>query len=110
MRVRRPSGRIDPVVDDDAEQHSTHVEGTEMSASIGSTQPHTGAHAVVADALARTTVQAPAADTDPARRPDVLFRVRHEDDHQLSAWWMIGAFVLVSGAVIAMLSFIPGGH
>jgi hypothetical protein len=59
--------------------------------------------------LARTGVQTPG-DTDPARRPDVLFRVRHEDDHQLSAWWMVGAFVLVSGAVIALLSFIPGGH
>jgi hypothetical protein len=80
-----------------------------MSASIGGAQPRTGAHAVVADALARTGVQT-GAEVDPARRPDVLFRVRRDDDHQISAWWMIGAFVLVSGAVIAMLSFIPGGH
>ncbi len=59
--------------------------------------PRTGAQAVVADAV------------DPARRPDVLFRVRRDDDHQVSAWWLVGAFVIVSGAVIALLSFIPGG-
>lgn len=59
--------------------------------------PHTGAQAVIADAI------------DPARRPDVLFRVRRDDDHQVSAWWLVGAFVAVSGAVIALLSFIPGG-
>lgn len=59
--------------------------------------PRTGAQAVVADAV------------DPARRPDVLFRVRRDEDHQVSAWWMVGAFVAVSGAVIAMLSLIPGG-
>ncbi len=60
-------------------------------------KPQTGAIAVVADA------------TDPARRPDVLFRVRRDEDHQVSAWWMIGAFVAVSVAVIALLSFVPGG-
>lgn len=59
--------------------------------------PHSGAQAVVANAV------------DPARRPDVLFRVRREEDHQVSAWWLIGAFVAVSSAVIALLSFIPGG-
>lgn len=80
-----------------------------MSASIGGAQPRTGAHAVVADALARTVVQTSVED-DPARRPDVLFRVRRDDDHQLSAWWMIGAFVFVSGGVIMLLSFIPGGQ
>jgi hypothetical protein len=59
--------------------------------------PKTGAQAVIADAV------------DPARRPDVLFRVRREEGQQLSAWWMVGAFVLVSGAVITLLSFVPGG-
>jgi hypothetical protein len=59
--------------------------------------PHTGANAVIADAI------------DPARRPDVLFRVRRDEDHQVSPWWLVGAFVGVSGAVIALLSFIPGG-
>ncbi|BDZ38917.1 hypothetical protein [Microbacterium suwonense] len=46
---------------------------------------------------------------DPARREDVLFRVRREEGHEISSWWMIGAFVLVSGVVIALLSGVPGG-
>jgi hypothetical protein len=68
-----------------------------MSATTGTSAPKTGAHAVIADAV------------DPARRPDVLFRVRRDEGHQPSAWWMVGAFVLVSTAVIALLSFVPGG-
>lgn len=68
-----------------------------MSAQAGSSGPQTGAHAVIADAV------------DPARRPDVLLRVRRDDDHEISAWWMIGAFVVVSGVVIAVMSFVPGG-
>lgn len=68
-----------------------------MSAQLGGTKPQTGAIAVVADA------------TDPARRPDVLFRVRRDDDHQISAWWLVGAFAAVSVAAIALLSFVPGG-
>lgn len=67
-----------------------------MAAQPGSA-PQTGAHAVVADAI------------DPARRPDVLFRVRRDEGHQVSAWWMVGAFVGVSAAVILVLSFVPGG-
>lgn len=69
-----------------------------MSAPTSSTAPQTGAQAVIADAV------------DPARRPDVLFRVRRDEGHQASVWWMIGAFVLVSGAVVTLLSFVPGGH
>ncbi|WP_248240407.1 MULTISPECIES: UDP-N-acetylmuramyl pentapeptide phosphotransferase [Microbacterium] len=65
--------------------------------SVQSVGPQTGAQAVIADAV------------DPARRPDVLFRVRRDEDHQLSPWWMIGAFVGVSVAVITLLSFVPGG-
>lgn len=61
------------------------------------TGQHTGANAVLADA------------TDPARRPDVFFRVRRPEGHQPSVWWSIGAFVLVSGSVVALLSLIPGG-
>ncbi|WP_341579697.1 UDP-N-acetylmuramyl pentapeptide phosphotransferase [Microbacterium schleiferi] len=61
------------------------------------TGPHTGAQAVIADA------------SDPARRPDVLFRVRRPAGHQPSVWWSIGAFILVSGTVVALLSLIPGG-
>lgn len=68
-----------------------------MSAPTNTAAPQTGAHAVIADAV------------DPARRPDVLFRVRRAEGHQPSAWWMVGAFVVVSGAVIALLSFVPGG-
>ncbi|GAA5197377.1 MULTISPECIES: UDP-N-acetylmuramyl pentapeptide phosphotransferase [Microbacterium] len=69
-----------------------------MSAQSGdSSQPQTGAHAVVANAI------------DPARRPDVLLRVRRDEGHEISAWWMIGAFVGVSAAVILLLSFVPGG-
>lgn len=58
--------------------------------------PKTGAQAVVAAAK------------DPARRPDVLFRVRRAPDHEVSAWWHIGAFVVTSAAVVTLLSFIPG--
>lgn len=59
--------------------------------------PRTGAQAVIADAV------------DPARRADVLFRVRREKDHEINAWWMVGAFLAVSAAVIALLSLVPGG-
>jgi hypothetical protein len=68
-----------------------------MSAPVSGPKPQTGAIAVVADAI------------DPARRPDVLFRVRRDDDHQVSAWWMVGAFIAVSAATVAILSFVPGG-
>ena len=53
---------------------------------------------------------APAAPAvaDPARRADVLFRVRRAEGHELSAWWMIGAFVVTSGLVILLLSGVPG--
>lgn len=46
---------------------------------------------------------------DPARRKDVLFRVRREQGHEISAWWMIGAFVVTSGLVILLLGWVPGG-
>lgn len=59
--------------------------------------PQTGAHAIVAEVV------------DPARRPDVLLRVRRDADHESSIWWPIGAFVAVSAAVYALLSFVPGG-
>lgn len=77
-----------------------------------STGPQTGAHAVLKDAAihhaARQTAMAQLA-ADPARRPDVFFRVRRDEGHQISAWWMIGAFVLVSAGVIALMSLVPGG-
>jgi hypothetical protein len=71
-------------------------------------RPHTGAQAVVADALSRTGSH-PKIEVDPARRPDVLFRKRRAEGEVLSAWWMIGAFVVVSGVAILLFRFIPGG-
>lgn len=59
-----------------------------------------------------TTTAAPATPPqpvyDPARRPDVLLRVRRAPGQEPSAWWFVGAFVGFSGAVTALLSFIPG--
>lgn len=46
--------------------------------------------------------------SDPARRADVLFRVRRDEGHEISAWWMIGAFLATSGLVIVLLSGVPG--
>lgn len=46
---------------------------------------------------------------DTASRPDVLLRKRMPEGHQVSAWWMIGAFVGVSVGVVALLGFFPGG-
>jgi len=46
---------------------------------------------------------------DPARRPDVLLRRRAPEGHQMSAWWMIGAFLAVSAAVVGLMNFFPGG-
>jgi hypothetical protein len=43
----------------------------------------------------------------PARRPDVLLRRRMPEGHQVSAWWMIGAFAGVSIAVVALLNLFP---
>lgn len=44
---------------------------------------------------------------DPARRPDVLLRRRHPEGHQMSAWWMVGAFVAVSFGVVALVNVVP---
>ncbi|MFP1601675.1 hypothetical protein ACLD0U_03185 [Microbacterium sp. 2216-1] len=63
----------------------------------------------IAAALAQQTVVATQPKVDPARRADVLFRVRRDEGHELSSWWMIGAFVVTSGVVIALLSWVPGG-
>lgn len=57
-------------------------------------------------AAAGAATSAPA-NIDPARRADVLFRVRRAEGHETSVWWMIGAFVLTSGLVIAALSWVP---
>jgi hypothetical protein len=56
-----------------------------------------------------TTTGAQSVIADPSRRPDVLFRVRRDEGHEVSAWWLVGAFVAVSAAVIALLSLVPGG-
>ena len=60
--------------------------------------PATGSHAVIAEPV------------DPSRRADVLFRVRRDPDHEVNAWWFVGAFVGVSAVIISLLSFVPGGH
>lgn len=70
------------------------VPGTTGSLPITGSTPTTGSHRII---------------VDPSRRADVLFRVRRDDDHEVSAWWMIGAFLAVSTAVIVLLSFVPGG-
>jgi hypothetical protein len=49
------------------------------------------------------------AAVDPARRPDVLLRRRLPEGHQMSAWWMVGAFVATSLAVLGLMHFFPGG-
>jgi len=77
-----------------------------------STGPQTGAQAVLQNAAIQNAAMQNAAmqnAADPARRPDVFFRVRRDEGHQVSAWWMIGAFVLVSAGVIALMSLVPGG-
>lgn len=53
-------------------------------------------------------VVTPAVVIDPARRADVLFRKRRDEGHELSSWWMIGAFLATSGLVILLLSGVPG--
>lgn len=65
--------------------------------SVDVEHPATGAQAVIADA------------TDPARRNDVLFRVRREPGHEMSSWWPVAAFFGVSISAIVLLTFIPGG-
>ncbi|MFS0852642.1 hypothetical protein [Microbacterium sp. 179-I 3D4 NHS] len=64
------------------------------------------AESVPAVPAAPTPAQAEA--SDPARRADVLFRKRRDEGHELSAWWMIGAFLATSGLVIVLLSGVPG--
>ena len=68
-----------------------------MTAPASNVPAATGAQAVVANAM------------DPARRPDVLFRVRRDAEHVHSVWWSIGAFAFVSGGIVALMSLVPGG-
>ncbi|MGF2948617.1 hypothetical protein [Microbacterium alcoholitolerans] len=63
----------------------------------------------LAAAAAQQAAAAAQPTFDPARRTDVLFRVRRDEGHELSSWWMIGAFLVTSGVVIALLSWVPGG-
>ncbi|WP_040164918.1 hypothetical protein [Microbacterium gorillae] len=81
--------------------------------TINADRPMTGAQAVIKNATGShaiiTTPAVTAPKPDPARRQDVLFRVRHKPG-EMSVWWPISAFVLVSGSVVALLSLIPGGQ
>lgn len=55
-------------------------------------------------------VRTPASDiSDPARRKDVLFRVRREQGHEPSVWWNVGAFLVTSALVVLLLGWVPGG-
>jgi len=72
--------------------------------TLGSTSTPDGAPPSAQTAAAKRSGIA----QDPARRADVLFRVRRDEGHELSPWWMIGAFVVTSGLVIALLSWVPG--
>ena len=64
-----------------------------------------GDEAARAASTAAPTVTA--AKVDPARRADVLFRKRRAEGHELSSWWMIGAFLGTSALVIVLLSWVP---
>lgn len=66
------------------------------------------AAAASASAAAKATISPNVAGLDPARRADVFFRVRRDEGHELSAWWMVGAFLATSGLVILLLSGVPG--
>jgi len=66
-----------------------------MMTTESTSGPVTGAQAVVKDAQ------------DPSRRPDVLFRVRRAPGQEASPWWNICAFLVFSGAVLGVLSFLP---
>jgi len=65
------------------------TEASEKSASEG-------ARAVVADAQ------------DPARRPDVLFRVRRPEGTEPSVWWPVGGFVVIAAGILLSLNWLPG--
>lgn len=45
---------------------------------------------------------------DPARRADVLLRVRKPEGWEPSPWWSVGAFLAVTAIVVFTLGFIPG--
>lgn len=81
------------------EEHVTTKTGRILSISQAQ------AEAAAAEA---TKAGSPAVSTmDPARRTDVLFRVRRDEGHEVSSWWMIGAFLATSGVVIALLYGVP---
>ncbi len=46
---------------------------------------------------------------DPARREDVLFRVRRDQGHEMNVWWPISAFLVTSTLVVVLLGWVPGG-
>ncbi len=58
-------------------------------------------------ALNGNPVAPPVVPVDPARRADVLFRVRREEGHEVSSWWLIGAFLVTSGLVVLLLNGVP---
>jgi hypothetical protein len=98
----------------EGEQMTTQQRGGSKAAATKIVTTNTGrilrvsADEVTSSIAAKTATAAPQPVIDPARRADVLFRVRRDEGHELSAWWMIGAFVVTSGLVILLLSGVPG--
>lgn len=43
----------------------------------------------------------------PSERLDVLFRPRHPDGHEVSAWWHLGAFLAFSVNAIVLCMAVP---
>ncbi|MGO2748072.1 hypothetical protein [Microbacterium sp.] len=92
---------------------TTRTDDGEKSAPVKMVTTNTGrilrvsANDEAALAAAAAAATPAPANVDPARRTDVLFRVRRPEGHEISSWWMIGAFVLTSGIVIAALSWVP---
>jgi hypothetical protein len=89
-----------------------HTSGSKAATKIVTTNTgrilRVSADAEAGAAPAPPVVTPPVVKTDPARRADVLFRVRRDEGHEISAWWMIGAFLATSGLVILLLSGVPG--
>lgn len=97
---------------------SSQKDQTDKAAPAATVTTETGRILRVSDLPEGTVVKlstparaqgAGAAQIDPARRADVLFRKRRDEGHEVSIWWMIGAFLATSGIVVALLWWVPGG-
>lgn len=89
------------------EQDGSHAREEHVTTKTGRILSISQAEAEAAAALATQSGSPAVGAMDPARRTDVLFRVRRDEGHELSSWWMIGAFLVTSGVVIALLYGVP---